>query len=331
MASVGAVHPADTGLQPPSQVASAAAPAVTVRRRQLEPGRTPKALGPFFALASWAPGLIERVGRLVLPVIPVFLPQVRRSTRLNAHRIFGRKLTISEQKLFTRNVVRSFFLMVIDMARAARIADNSTLADRLVSQTHGEPEYAAIRRSGRGAVLVSAHFGSFEAGLAALRRVEPLVHVVFKRDQSAYFERLRARLRRSLGVREAPIDDGLSTWLSLRDALLRGEVVVLHGDRAVPGQRSTPVPFLNGTLLIPTGPVKLARLTGCPIVPVFAIRREDGHHDIYLAPPIEPGDASSVGPDHAVVALAKAIESVVREHPHQWLVLDAAFEEDHRE
>ena len=90
------------------------------------------------------------------------------------------------------------------------------------------------------------------------------------------------------------------------------------------------VPFLGGTLRIPTGPVRLARLTNSPIVPVFAVRRPDGRHDIYLCQPIEPEAPGEEESDRATLAIASAIEGIVEKHPEQWLMLDAAFEEDKR-
>ena len=296
------------------------------------PGATPQSLGPFFLLAARAPRLTRLLGPLIVPLVAAFAPGVRRSTRLNASRIYRRPLSPSAQRAFTRQVLASFYSFITDMALVSRQGRAPHLAQTLVGSVSGEREYRAARARRCGAVLVTAHIGSFEAGLIALRSVEAAVHVVFKRDHSGPFERMRVSLRRALCVHEAAIDDGLGTWLALRDALLRDEVVVMQGDRAVPGQQSATVPFLGGSLRIPTGPVRLARLTSSPIVPVFAIRRADGKHDILLGTPIEPGQSSPVAQpgqiDHTVLAVARAIEAVVARYPHQWLVLDTAFEED---
>ena len=141
-------------------------------------------------------------------------------------------------------------------------------------------------------------------------------------------------------VREAPIDDGLATWMMLRQVLLDGEVVVMQADRAMPGQRSAVVPFLHGHLRVPTGAVRLARLTGCPIVPVFTVRLASGRFAVHIHAAIEtsiepdtatdvPGKHGATEPvDPSVLAVAKSIESMVAKFPTQWLVLGAAFEED---
>jgi lauroyl/myristoyl acyltransferase len=221
-------------------------------------------------------------------------------------------------------VFGAFFDFVADMGRF-RGVDAERLRGR-ISRVDGEPEYLRARGARRGAVLVTAHLGSFEVGMAALRAVEPAVTVVFKRDASAAFEAIRSELRGKLGIKEAAVDDGWATLIKLKEALQADEVVALQGDRAMPGQRSASVPFFSGHLRVPAGPVTLARLVGSPIVPVFTAREADGKYSVELAKPIWVGDDE---PDEvALRQLAAAIEARVARCPEQWLVLHRAFEED---
>jgi KDO2-lipid IV(A) lauroyltransferase len=191
----------------------------------------------------------------------------------------------------------------------------------------GEDAYRAARVSGKGAVLLTAHMGSFEVGLAALARLEDRIHVVFKRDDSGPFEALRSHLRESIGVTQAPIEDGLSMWLGLRHALNRGEVVVMQADRAMPHQAAVTVDLLHGRLRIPTGGIWLARLTGSPIIPVFVTRASSGTFVVRTFQAIDPGSRrhKPVEGDPTVTAVARAIETVVAEFPTQWLNLRPAF------
>jgi lauroyl/myristoyl acyltransferase len=292
------------------------------------PTATPGALSPFFWLAAHAPGLARGLRPLATWLVPLVSGTVRTQTRRNARRIFGRALDAPEQRAYTRGVVSSFYEFIVDIGQSSRESVDQLLAR--VERVEGEGAYRALRAQGRGAVLVTAHMGAFEVGLAALKRVERRVHVVYKRDATGSFESMRARMRRSLGVIEAPIDDGPSTWMDLRNALLDGDVVVMQADRAMPGQKSAVVPFLHGRLRLPTGAVRLARLTGCPIVPVCTERLASGRFAIHLYPAIEPGfDTWASEPvDPSVVAVGKALESMVAKYPTQWLVLGAAFEQD---
>jgi KDO2-lipid IV(A) lauroyltransferase len=107
----------------------------------------------------------------------------------------------------------------------------------------------------------------------------------------------------------------------------------MQGDRAMPGQRSQTVPLLHGSVRLPTGPVKLAQLTGSPIVPVFVVRTAGGRYEVHLCEAIDvndvDADATGGNPvDVALRALAARIETFIAKYPQQWLVLEPAFTED---
>jgi KDO2-lipid IV(A) lauroyltransferase len=199
-----------------------------------------------------------------------------------------------------------------------------------VTAVEGEDEYRAVRAAKRGAIVVTAHMGSFEVGLAALRQMEERVHVVFRRDQADRFDPIRRALRQRLGVIENPVDDGFGLWVRLRDALIANDVVVIQGDRVMPGQRGQRVPFLGSHVALPTGPVKLAQASGAPLIPIFALRQPDGKIRIRIEKAIEvAADAHPIDGVHpAMLELAAVLEKQVREHPDQWLMLEPAFCED---
>ncbi len=210
-----------------------------------------------------------------------------------------------------------------DLGESRRQTPAELLA-RIDSVT-GTDAYHRARAPGKGAILVTAHFGNYEVGLAEITRLEPRVHVVFRRDAAGAFEATRAALRRTLGVIETPIDDGLTSWLALRDALADDAVVMLQGDRAMPGQKSQRVAFFDAALDLPVGPAKLALMTGAPLIPVFAVRTgaKGNRVRIEIDEPITVPDPAAV--PAALNTLARSIERRVRAHPEQWHVLHDAF------
>ena len=293
-----------------------------------------RALRTLFALAGRAPWLLTALRPAAVRLTPPLSPALRRATRANARRLHG--APVSRHACvpvkapiepiypvdFPRQVVASFYDFVRDVARAGHESAEQLRA-RVVA-VEGEPAYLALRAKGGGAVLATAHMGSFEVGLAALRNVEPDVHVVFKRDAYDGFEHLRRRVRRTLGVHEAAIDDGWPALFALRDALHHNGVVVMQADRAMPGQKSAVVPFLGGHLRLPLGPLKLAQAAGSPVVPVFTVREGPGRFRVCLEPAIDPSAAD------ALEQLAATLARFVARYPTQWLVLHEAFVEDER-
>lgn len=246
---------------------------------------------------------------------------------MNAARLLGPGSSRRERERVARAMVGHFLGAVIDMGAHRDRAS----ADRLAGpgRVEGEDAYRAARASRRGAVLVTAHLGRFETAIAMLARVEPRIHVVFSRDESPVFERMRSRQHARMGVLEAPVNEGLGVWMRLRDALAADEVVLMQGDRVMPGQPGAAVPFLEGHLRVPVGPVKLARLTGSPLIPVFAVADPPDRIRILLESPIELGGPPARGmPDPALERLAGVIERHIRQYPEQWMCLQPALCED---
>jgi KDO2-lipid IV(A) lauroyltransferase len=134
---------------------------------------------------------------------------------------------------------------------------------------------------------------------------------------------MRSALREKLGVIEAPVDDGWTIWMRLRDALARDEVVVLQGDRVMPGQKGHRAPVLGADMMLPSGPAKLSLATGAPIVPVFAIRTPAGHVRLCVEPAILPDTV-----ENAMAELAAVIGRYIRAYPEQWLMLQPAWCDD---
>ena len=264
-----------------------------------------RASKPFWMWASWT-----------------FSPLLRNNTLSNARRLLGPQATDAQRKALARAVIANFYEFVCDIGRALGMS-RPQLLER-IERIEGVRHYEQARRERKGAIIVTAHMGSFEVATAALLEHEKRIHVLFRRDALGLFERTRAALRKRLGVRQTCVDEGLTAWMKLRAALERDEVVLIQGDRVLPGQKGMRVPFLGGHVMLPTGPVKLALATGAPIIPIFSIRNPDGTIRLEIQEPIPvQGDVSA-----AVLRMASIIETYVRRYPDQWLVVHRPWCED---
>ncbi|CAN5826288.1 N/A [soil metagenome] len=293
-----------------------------IERGAQQPGSRTKVFGPLFALALRSPRTARAVRGPLVRMALACSGELRGNLDANATGLLGAGCSRAERRALARAALANFYDFVVDTAAAARLSAGELSAR--IARVEGEAAYRAVRAAGRGCVVVTAHMGSFEIGLAALARVERRVHVVFRRDDAAAFEEIRARLRRGFGIVEAPIDDGLATWMALRDALRRDEVVVMQGDRALDGQRSIVMPFVRGWLRVPTGPARLALLAGAPLVPAVTLRESGDTFAVHMLKAVEATRDEAETTRRVVGAL----EGIVTEHPAQWLALHRAFEKD---
>lgn len=287
-------------------------------------------LTAFFFLATRRPWLVERLKPLFIRIAWHASPAVRRATAANAKALFNasRSLRYPEEpgilshRRYALAVLGRFYDVVVDIARSSSLTRADLLAQ--IESIDGKEGYRATRANGRGAIVLTAHAGSFEVGLAALSELEPHIHVVFKRDAFARFESARQRLRLLLNVTESPVDNGPGIWMNLRDALRLKHVVAVQGDRTPPGQKGIPMPIRLGTLLLPTGPFKLALASGAPVVPIFSARTPSGKVALFIKPAIEVHDSPDAIPQ-AVAAYARELDTFLTDHADQWLVLEPAF------
>jgi len=265
---------------------------------------------------------------------------IREGTTCNARWLLGASSERSERVALGKAVMANFYDAVVEFGSNQRRTKDQILAR--LEAIEGQERYTAVRACGRGAILVTAHLGSFETAITMLAAQERRIHVVFRRDPFPVFEKLRTIQHARLGIIEAPVDDGLAVWFGLRDALRADEVVLMQGDRVVPGQKGVAVPFLGGHMHLPPGPVKLAAATGAPIVPVFALTTPRGRVRIIIEEAIWVGEERSAGesrgecmgvqlrgePDPALIKIAAVIGTYVSRYPEQWLCLHKAWVED---
>jgi KDO2-lipid IV(A) lauroyltransferase len=101
--------------------------------------------------------------------------------------------------------------------------------------------------------------------------------------------------------------------------LREGGVVALQVDRAPPALRSRAVTLFGEPARIPEGPLRLAALTGAPIVPIFAARTGHRRYEVHADAPLRLA-RTAVGADLDVAAqsLADSVQRFVRAHPTQW-------------
>jgi lauroyl/myristoyl acyltransferase len=279
--------------------------------------------------------VLERHPRLVRVARPFFLwftwngaRVMRRNLMLNARRILGDMSTPAERRAHCKRVLENFYDFIHEVGSTARMSKQQ-MVERIAS-VEGRETYDQTRALKRGAIIVTAHLGSYELGVVSLRQIEPNIHVVLRSDTMDRFEEFRSRQHERLGVHEAKVDEGVHVWMKLRDALNNDEVVLIQGDRVMPGQKGKELPFLHGHVRFPTGPVKLSFATGAPIVPIFSVRDDKGKVHIHIEKPIFP----KVYPDRsaalheALVEVVSVIERYVRRYPDQWLRVQRAFCED---
>ncbi len=157
---------------------------------------------------------------------------------------------------------------------------------RSFSKVHGLEHLEAARAKGRGAVLLSAHLGAHAYTIVAVLAAHgcPVSAVLGQElrpeGNASWFYRKLIDPVRSCARSALPIlDRGLASPREIAAPLRRNQALFLLGDmhltekQAAQEHHAIPVRFLWGTAPVRTGPIRLPKLMGSPVLPTFSIRQ----------------------------------------------------------
>jgi predicted LPLAT superfamily acyltransferase len=190
-------------------------------------------------------------------------------------------------------------------------------------RTINEQAITAAVGEGKGVILLSAHLGNWEiAGNLLFDRTHASVNFTMvdaeKSEIKGVFD--KAIVKRRVAI--IPIGrDSMAFIMSVRDALRRGEIVCMHGDRMF-GSKGMKKEFLGGWVEFPLGPFAMAAITGAPIIPIFAVKKglrtyEFKAGEMIAFPPDSLHDRDKLIED-AVEKYVKILEQAVKENPYEW-------------
>ncbi len=204
---------------------------------------------------------------------------------------------------------------------AETLATGSPNERPIHSILEGDENFRDALADGHGMVIATSHSAGWEATWGSLTGglgVEVVVAMARERDAGA--RELHDRAREARGVRVVHVGADPLEALPLLSHLKTGGAVALQIDRAAPGMRMRKVELFGGPAVIPEGPLRLAQLSGAPIVPVFSERVGYRRYLVRAETPVRvPRRASPEELGHAAQSVADAFEKFVRAHPTQWL------------
>jgi len=191
-----------------------------------------------------------------------------------------------------------------------------------------EPEaielWNEVARPDRGLVLVTAHLGNYEVGSMIPAQLERRrVHLVREPESDAkaqaFLESVLAEFTQSQYAMHFQSDDPMQS-IELLDALRRGEVVAMQGDRPRAGAWSIDAALFGRPFPLPPGPAALARIADAPLLPVFVFREGRRLYRVVFRPPIRAPRTDDRAADLATTMrrVAAEIEWAIRRAPHQW-------------
>src|SRR5260370_37479085 len=136
---------------------------------------------------------------------------------------------------------------------------------RRLVEVRGLEHIDAVLARGRGAIVVTPHFGSWDMAAAAAVAHGVRLTAVADRFGSQELDRAVVGAREKFGMKVVPV--GVAAGRAVLNALRHNEVVALVCDLPKEG-RNVAVSLCGQPALVPAGPAVLALRTGAPVVPI---------------------------------------------------------------
>ncbi len=223
-------------------------------------------------------------------------------------------------------VFRSVAYYYADLAHLPHMNVQRFHDERLIH--HGVDErMRPVLASGRGAVMLSAHFGNPELVTQAMAVLGIPVLAVTERVEPERLAELLESVRSSHGLEFRPVGVGAAKRV-IQMLKSRGSVALM-GDRDIEGPRMM-LPFFGVETWMPTGPVEVGLRTGAAIFPSFCVRRERYKIEAFLEDEIVIERTDDLQADVRVVMLKyiERLEWWIRKEPGEWAVFERIWETD---
>lgn len=171
---------------------------------------------------------------------------------------------------------------------------------------------------GRGAIMVGAHLGSFEAVRASSQDVGDLaVSMVMYEDNAVKLNQVLSAINPDVKHNIIPLGN-VDSMLRVKHCLERGEMVGMLCDRTLSGEPGRQVDLLGTPASFPVGPFRLAAMLKRPVVLIVGLYLGGNRYEIHfehLADFSQPG-APTV--DQVIDLYVSRLDHYCRQAPYNW-------------
>ena len=233
----------------------------------------------------------------------------------NIRASFGSDLSEADAKKLLRKVYMHFGQMLFEIPHIFRL-DLRNLNRYMMIE--GEENLRQAWKRGKGVLFLTAHLGNWEFMSAVGSLYFGNTAVVARRSDSASVDRVINELRSRFGAEIIPPQGAMRPLIM---ALKHNKMIGILLDQNVDWYQGAFIPFLGRWACTNKGLALLARKTGTPVIPVFAVRDGNGRHRMVFEKEIElrkTGDKIRDIEDNTAL-FNGMIERYVRKHPDQWL------------
>ena len=222
--------------------------------------------------------------------------------------------SLKDLKRIRSSMYANLGMNVVESLRVAGIDQN--FVDRHITLL-GEERIDEARKEGSGVLVLTAHVGNWEMLCVIAPMFGHRLTIVAKAMKSESLTRFIKQTRGRFGTRALPSKNVYRECLRV---LRNKETLGFILDQNRTQVDGVFVDFFGKPACTSIGLALLSYQAKAPVVPVFAVRKPGGHHEMHLLPVIEPPPNREPETIRAYTQrYTTEIENMIRQYPDQWI------------
>jgi predicted LPLAT superfamily acyltransferase len=184
----------------------------------------------------------------------------------------------------------------------------------------GEENLHNIVAEGKGGILLSAHIGSWEAAGHLLHRLKTKINVVMYDGEHQQIKKYMNKVTGGPNFNVIVIRGDMSHVYAIGDALAKNELVCLHADRFLPGNKTITKKLLGADAELPEGVFALSAAFNVPVSFVFGFKESAHHYHLFGSALYQrkENELKAVYRERLVTGFLEEVEQKIHLYPEQW-------------
>jgi predicted LPLAT superfamily acyltransferase len=184
----------------------------------------------------------------------------------------------------------------------------------------GRENLVAISQGNKGGILISGHVGNWEIAGHFLQVLKSRVNVVMYDGEHQQIKEYLDNVTGGRNFNVIVIREDLSHIYAIAEALQKNELICMHADRFVDGNKTKACRFMGEDALFPVGPFALAAGFNVPVSIVFAFKETAKHYHFFGSEPIVRAndEQRAIFADRLMSRFVQELEQKVKRYPEQW-------------
>lgn len=195
----------------------------------------------------------------------------------------------------------------------------SGIKNKFTYNFDGEENLREITALQKGGILLSAHIGNWDIAGYLLKRLDTKINIVMFDGEHKQIKEYLATVTGKKSLNIIFIKNDLSHIYEISDAFKNNELVCMHADRFLEGNKTIATNLLGEMARFPMGPFVLASTFKVPVSFVFAVKENNLHYH-FFASKIKKYSHLDKGVvmQQMLNDFATEMEMKVKKYPEQW-------------